>query len=159
MRGVRGGADPTRGCGKDVRGFTLVALLLALVILSIALALARPFLHRGRIEARATQVVEDLNQVREAVLAYRSDQGAWPEEGRRGQVPPELAEYLPEEFSFQTPHYVLDLESWAMDGSGAFEVGVSFFTDDPELGSIVLGMFGTQVWTDGQAKYTWVIED
>ena len=153
------GSDLPPAGMKDVRGFTLVVLLLVLVGLSLALTLAQPSLHRARVEARATELVEVLNLVREGALAYRSEQGAWPEGGRRGRIPAGLAGYLPEDLNFQDPHYVLDLENWALEGSGVFEVGVSFYTYDQEVGFAVLGMLGTNAWTDGQSKFTWVIED
>ncbi len=140
----------------DTRGFTLVEVLLVAVIISLLAALAQPSLHKVLLRARAAEVVGDLNVVKVAVLAYEADQNAFPADRARGVIPPGLASYLPDGFSFVRPSYLLDYENWT--GSGVLNIGLTFVTTDRELGLAVLDLLGTNVWTDGGSKYTWVID-
>ena len=147
-----------RGPGHGTRGFTLVELLLLLVLLSILAALARPMLHRARVRARATHVVEALHTVKAAVFDYRADRQEWPADVTGGTLPPGLGEYLPEGFSFRHPGYVLDYEDWSRLEGSPFQIGLSFVSSDRELAYAVMDLLGSDVWSDGGSRYTWVME-
>jgi type II secretory pathway pseudopilin PulG len=154
MEGVREG----RSVMAQANGFTFVGLLLSMVLISILAAIAQPTLHRALVRGRAADVVEELNVLKTALLSYRADQNEWPLDQSRGTIPPGLEDYLPEGFSFRSPGYVLDYDDWSRMGDPPFDITLSFISADGELGLAVMDRLGSNVWSDGGSKYTWVIE-
>ncbi|HSR40841.1 MAG TPA: hypothetical protein VLL48_01685, partial [Longimicrobiales bacterium] len=98
----------------------------------------------------------DLNVVKVAVLNYQGQNTTWPPDESAGQVPAGLEPYLPAGFTFTDEDYQLDYENWT--GSSPGIVAVTLVTPDRELGLALLDMLGANSWTDGNQKYTWVIE-
>jgi len=147
------GTAPDRGRRA---GFSLVELLLILVMISLIAAIAVPNLQRAVLRARAADALSDLNVVKVAVLNYQGHNTAWPPDDGAGQVPAGLETYLPDGFSFTDEDYELDYENWT--GASPGIVAVTLVTSNEELGLAVLDMLGTNSWTDGAQKYTWVIE-
>ena len=151
--------NPGQGSGKgNSQGFTLIELLMVVVIISILAALAQPNFHRAIVKARAVDVVADLNVIKNGVMAYQAEHSQWPPDRGRGTIPPGLSEFLPEGFSFRNPEFVLDYDNWSGRGSSPFDVGLTYISTDPELGQAVMAMLGSNVWSDGRTKFTWVIE-
>ncbi len=142
----------TRGEG----GFTLVDLLIVAMIIGIVSTIAIPHMTRAITKARAAEVLGDLNTIKVAVLNYQSDRTTWPPDRNRGVIPPGLEEYLPSGFSFTTEHYVLDYDNWS-DQSQGF-IGVTMITDEQQLGLQFLDLVEGNAWTNGNDKFTWVIE-
>jgi len=140
------------------RGFTLIEILLVLVIISILTAVAKPNLHRALVKARAADVVGELNVIKVAILTYRADRNEWPPDRNRGTIPPGLAEYLPGGFSFRGPDFVLDYDDWSKKRNPPFEIGLTYICTDRELGLAVVDVLGSNVWSDGRTKFTWIIE-
>lgn len=139
-------------------GFTLIELLVTMAIISILAGIAVPILRGVIVKARAADVVGDMNVIKVAVLTYQSDHNAWPGDRNRGQIPPELREYLPAGFSFIQDGYTLDYDDWSRNGRALFNVGITAITDEEDLGSALLEMLGENAWTDGRQKFTWVID-
>lgn len=139
----------------DRRGFSLVELLVVLLIIGTLAGIAVPNLNRAILRARAVDAVADMNAIKVAVLNYQADASTWPEDVNRGQIPPGLDEYLPENFSFTTEDYVLDYEDWR---ETVGFVGVTAITDQRDLGLMVLDLLGNNTWTNNTDKYSWVIE-
>ncbi|MDH5759142.1 MAG: type II secretion system GspH family protein [Gemmatimonadota bacterium] len=83
-----------------VRGFTLIELLVVMTVLGILAGITVPVL-RGAIErADAVKVVSDVHTIRMAVLQYVSQESALPGTAGWGEVPPEIADILPDGFAF-----------------------------------------------------------
>jgi len=151
------------GCGEgrgiaDSRGFTLIEVLLVLVILSILAALAQPNYHRALLKARAVEVISEMDVIQSAVKEYQVDHHAWPEDRNRGQIPAGLADYLPAGFEFQKDEYVLDFENWSTLSKAPFQVGLTVICNDEALGRAVLDLLGSNAWTDGVTKFSWIME-
>jgi len=140
------------------RGFTLVELLLVVVIIGLLSGIAQPSLHRALVKARAADVIGDLNVIKAAILTYRADLNAWPPDRNRGIIPPGLADYLPAGFSFKNPDYTLDYDDWSTKKNTPFAIGLTYISNDRELGVAVLDMLGKNIWSDRSTKYTWIIE-
>lgn len=143
---------------SDRGGFTLIELLTVMVVLSILAAIALPRLRGAIIKAEAADVMGDLNVVKIAVLTYQSDHNEWPMDAGRGQVPRGLEEYLPEGFFFRKELYTLDYDNWSSRRRSAFNVGITFVTDNKDLGLAVITLVGSSIWTNGKKKFTFVID-
>lgn len=138
------------------RGFTLVELLIVVLLLGILATLALPNVRRAVTKARATEVLGDLNVVKQAALNFQADNSVWPPDVGRGTIPQGMEPYLPSGFSFTADAYVLDYDDWSDTDAGF--VGVTVVTDDQELGLAFLDLVGANSWTNGNNKFTWVIE-
>ncbi|NNM03906.1 MAG: prepilin-type N-terminal cleavage/methylation domain-containing protein [Gemmatimonadetes bacterium] len=155
---VTNGKRARVGTALGTRGVTLIELLTVMVILSILAGIAMPKLRGAIIKAQAADVIGDLNAIKVAVLTYQSDNNAWPRDRGRGRVPPELVDYLPDGFTFQKDEYTLDYDNWSRRRRGPFNIGITFISRNQELGLTVLNMLGTNVWTNGRRKFTWIID-
>lgn len=89
-------------------GFTIVEVAVVMVIIGILAGVAAPNLKSAIDRADAVRVVSDMQAVRTGVMAWVEDHpGERIGRGRFGEVPPELAEYLPDgfEFSYKDARY------------------------------------------------------
>jgi len=149
-----GSRDRCRPKFRTTAGFTLIELLTVIVVISILAAIAQPRLRKAITQAKAAEVIGNLNVVKVAVFNYQADHNQWPGEAGSGAVPSGLAEYLPGGFSFVQPEYRLDYENWT--GTGAFEIGVSVVADEEELGRAVMSLLRSGSYSAG-SKVTWVL--
>ena len=92
----------------------MVEVLTVAVVMGTLVRMAMPNFHEVVLRARAAEVAGDFETVRLAVLNYQADHLAWPVDTYAGQIPPGLAEYLPDGFSFDGPGYRLDWENWVL---------------------------------------------
>ena len=139
-------------------GFTIIELLTVMMIISVLAGIAFPKLRGVILKAQAADVIGDMNVIKVAVLTYQSDHNAWPRDRGRGQIPPELVEYLPGGFSFRKEDYILDYDNWSRRRRSPFKIGITFISRNEELGLAVLDMLGTNIWTNGRRKFTWIID-
>ncbi len=139
-------------------GFTLVELLTVMAVISILAGIALPKFRGAIVKAQAADVIGDLNVIKVAVLTYQSEHNSWPRDVRRGRVPPELVEYLPEGFTFVKDDYTLDYDNWSRRRRGPFNIGLTVITRNDLLGLTVVNMLGRNAWTNGRRKFTWVID-
>jgi len=146
-------------------GFTMVEVLTVMVVMGTLARMAVPSFHEVLVRARAAEVIGDFETVRVAVLSYQTDHHQWPADGHTGQVPPGLAEYLPDNFSFEGLGYRLDWENWVLPGGlpqdpeARAVLAVSVVTEDLELGQALGDILGGGMahYALGDA-YTFVIE-
>lgn len=137
-------------------GFTVIELLVVVTVIGLLAALAQPNLQRALLKARAAEAVADLNVIKVAVMSYLGENHRWPADVNRGKIPSGLAEYLPEDFSFVQEDYTIDYDDWSTKKNGF--VGLTVITKDEALGQAMLDLLGSNTWTNGKDKFTWVIE-
>ena len=137
-------------------GFSLVELLVAVSIVGILAGLAIPNMRNVTLRARATAVFGDLAVVRQATLDYNAAQNSWPADAAIGVVPPELANFIPANFSFQGDGFELDFENLTLPSGLPGNPNVSQMigaaitvTDAPLNNAIVEVLGGTIVFSIG----------
>jgi prepilin-type N-terminal cleavage/methylation domain-containing protein len=145
---------------KTRRGFSFVELLVVLTILGLLVRFGLPRYNQLRKQAQSRAAVADVRVVRDAVINYRQDRGAWPTETGGGQVPPGLAGYLPQGFDFDRSAYVLDYEFWpgGSDPTGG-TIALAIDTNDNELAAQLrkLGASGLPHFVSGN-KITFIYD-
>jgi len=96
---------------RSRRGFSVIELLTVMIVIgilaSIALLRYRDFTN----EALAARVGTDMQTVRLDALNYYSETSHCPPEAAPGQVPAELARFLPDGWHFTTASYELDWDN------------------------------------------------
>jgi len=83
------------------RGFTLVELMVAMLIVGILATLSVPSISAMVRRADAARVVADVHAIRIAAHDYYAANGTYPASGSAGTVPGTLAPSLPRGFSFR----------------------------------------------------------
>ncbi len=125
---------------KRRKGYTLVELMVAAIMVGILARIAMPLYQNMTYRARAAATLGDLNAIRVAAYAYNTDTNRWPADAQPGEVPPELVPYLDDGFTFTRSHYQLDWENWVLpDGTPQHPdtnvlLGISIVTSDARLG-------------------------
>lgn len=76
------------------RGFTLIEIMVAVVIIGLIASLAVPSLNRARQNSQNAAVINDLRTFAAAFETYAMMYGQWPTDVSRGVVPPNMAEWL-----------------------------------------------------------------
>lgn len=147
-------------------GMTLIELCIVLTVVAILLLMIAPFFRNQVLAVRATEAAADVANVQSAAMLYNAESGGWPAEIGPGRVPPALAPYLPERFTFIRNGYTLDwdnrLSSFdsARDPSEGVIVGVSVLTPDEQFGGLILHALGAnaEAFVVG-GRYTSVLFD
>lgn len=122
------------------RGFTLLELMIALMVVGILAGIAIPAYFGLVSNTRAAQAVADLQAVRAAVYLYYGDLGRWPNESQAGFVPKGVAQNLPKSFAFSNKWYTLDYDNWIPlhrqgrpPNGTTTAIGVSIVSRDPKM--------------------------
>lgn len=97
---------------RDKRRTLAQDAFLGVAALALVLALAWPRAGKALLARRVAAASADVEAVRTAAQALRTERDAWPEAADPGVVPPDLASRLPAGFSFQGAGYVLAWERW-----------------------------------------------
>jgi len=66
---------------RDGRGFTLLEVIIAIAIIGIMIGAVAPVAHRQLVAAREDATRQELERLRDALVAYYEDIGAFPGEG------------------------------------------------------------------------------
>jgi prepilin-type N-terminal cleavage/methylation domain-containing protein len=117
-------------------GFTIIELLMVMIVIGLLAGIALLKYIDLRHRAHAAQLAADLESVRLAAYGAWYEHNTWPSEAGPGQVPVDLAPYLPTNFSFAKPEYTLDWENFVPPGggpSGGMQLGVVVTSSDPRL--------------------------
>lgn len=136
-------------------GFTLVELAVVVLVVALLASIALPNFQRAIVKARATEAIAELQVIRVAVMGYLGDHHEYPPDRNRGTVPPGLAAYLPENYSFRQEYYTIDFDQW---GPTRGFVGLTVITPDTILGAAMIDILGAGTWSNGKDKFTWVID-
>ncbi len=129
-------------------GFTILELLMVMIVIGVLAGIALLKYVDLRHRARAAQVTADLESVRLAAYGSWYEHNVWPSDAIAGQVPPELVNYLPTNFSFDKPEYQLDWENFVPPGggpSGGMQLGVVVTASDPRLQQTLEQMLGNKL--------------
>jgi len=154
------------GAGSDARrgGFSLVEMLMAVSIVGILAGLAIPNMRNMTFRARATTVAADLEVLRVATLNYNADRHTWPPEAGAGVVPPELAGFLPDGFSFDGNGYQLDYENLSFptglpgDPTTTQLIGAAVTSTDDRLHNAIAELLGGSIVASVGNTHTVVID-
>jgi type II secretory pathway pseudopilin PulG len=136
---------------------------MAVSIVAILAGLAIPNLKQMTYRARATEVAADIEVVRVATANYHAQAFAWPAEVGTGVIPPELVDYLPENFSFQGDGYELDYERFTSvsipsDPTTTQLIAIAVTADTDELSNAIVELLrGSLIFSSGR-KHTEVID-
>ena len=142
-------------------GFTFVELMTVLIVLGLLASLAIlkyiDLTHR----ARAAQAAGDLEAVRIAAYGAWYETGKWPAEVGAGVIPPGLAPYLPQGFTFQRNEYTLDWENFSPPNGGqtaGMQVGVVVTSSNVRLQHALENALGSKLpFTDVGGVLTFII--
>ena len=135
------------------RGFSIVEVLVAVLIMGVLSAIALPSYRHVSYGARAASIINDLHTVRNAAFQYELEEGSWPGDVSRGVAPPELSPYM-SGVEFRGNGYVLDWDNW--DDL----IGIAVIVEDPLLASAILATLRTSEGTFIRLgdRYTYVID-
>ena len=124
------------------RGFTLIELLTVVVILGLLSSLAvLKYIDLTR-TAYTAKIVGEFLAVRLAAYNFEADHNNhWPADEAPGVVPPEMAAYLPGNFSFVAPTYVLDWDNLSPDNT-PYQLAISVTTNDARLQNALVQNLG-----------------
>lgn len=100
---VDAGPGRKAGTARRRRGFTLVEIMVAVVIIGLLAAMAVPAFQRVRERSQATRMVNDLRQYADAYQRYALENGAWPPVGGVASAPAGMEAYLPATYENPTP--------------------------------------------------------
>jgi prepilin-type N-terminal cleavage/methylation domain-containing protein len=124
---------------RGERGFTLIELAVALLVVAIVGAISITGYFSIMRSTHAMQAVGDLYAVRAAAYMNYGDTSQWPEDLSPGIPPASLVSRLPAGFEFVRRDYRLDWDNWIGqphapgDPRSTILVGVSVVSNDPKL--------------------------
>jgi prepilin-type N-terminal cleavage/methylation domain-containing protein len=167
------------------RAFTLIELMVVVTILGVLTSIAIPKYQSFRTRATATQIFGDVEAIRAAATSFYVDSEYYPAEAKKGELPANLAAYLPSGFRMKKELWDLDYDNVsAMEtivdtittgggakgkGKGSIStvtktsfvksqtISLTFTTNDKKLGLTALSLLSNQPTFTVGNKYTMVI--
>ncbi len=130
---------------RDSRGFTFVEILTVMIVISILAGIMIMRYIELKHRALTAQATSDMETVRLAAFTRFYDSGQWPTDPGPGVVPPELAPYLSQGFSFVRPDYALEFENFTPPGGGTsatYQVAIRFSSSDQNLVNTMVQVVG-----------------
>lgn len=143
-------------------GFTLVELLIAVTICGVLAGIAVPKYRDVKRKASATQIFGDFDVMRVAAMSFYADSGYFPPETGKGGMPPNLKNYLPNNFKMKKQQWTLDYENWSLKTQSKYTktgvvIGLSVTTPDKALGQTAMKLIGNAPSFTMGSKYTFLI--
>jgi len=129
-------------------GFTILELMMVMIVIGLLAGMAILKYVDLRHRARAVQASADLQSVRLAAYGAWYENGTWPPEVGPGIVPPGLAPYLAQNFTFARPEYTLDWENFVPPGGGSssgMQLGIVVTSPNPRLQKALLQTLGNSL--------------
>ena len=128
-------------------GYTLAEVLLGLTIIGTLSAIAVPKFADVRRRAQASEMLVDVESVRSATYGFYSDSGYFPTEVGGGNIPANLATYLPRNFTFKKKDWQIDYENWTLKYTPVYSksktvIGVTITPVDSKVGTAAFTMYG-----------------
>jgi prepilin-type N-terminal cleavage/methylation domain-containing protein len=117
------------------RGFTVIELVIAIVVIAVLSVLTIVYLGKARAKSKLSRVATELSQIAEAVTQYAEDNNyQYPPDVSRN-VPPGLEKYLENGTWPKSvwPHGVFDWDNWvSSDGQQVYQISYRLCdTNDP----------------------------
>jgi prepilin-type N-terminal cleavage/methylation domain-containing protein len=108
--------QPARGRLSSARGFSLMEIMIAVVIIGLLAALAIPGLNRVRFRSTTTRYLNDVRQVRDGVERYALENGGFPPNGT-ASLHPLLRGYVQDKM-FDLPTPLGGMWDWDFEQNG-----------------------------------------
>lgn len=89
--------------GPAQRGFTLVEIMIAVVIIGLLAVIAVPTFAKLRTRSVATRLINDIRQYSDAYQRYSLENGAWPPVGGVSEMPTGMELLLPKAYEQPSP--------------------------------------------------------
>jgi len=112
------------------RGFSLVEVVLAIVIIGILTSIAIPAFQKVRRQANISKFVNDLRSMSGQFEGYHFANARWPEHSPAGQLPPGVEGYV-SQGSFSQTNAVGS--AWRWYNSGIVGLAVEYGATDREI--------------------------
>lgn len=94
------------------RGIATGDVLLVLAGLALVGALAYPWISWEMTRRRAAGVIDAVESLRGAARRYYEIKNGWPPEAEPGEIPTELAPFVPADLVMTAPSHALDWDEW-----------------------------------------------
>ena len=121
-----------RPCSRRAqRGFTIVELAIAVIIVGILASMAMHAIARVRREARAVRFVNDLRVVRDSIETYAMEYGYYPEDGIAAIPEDFLSVQIMRKWKSDTP--IGGVWDWDYEMFGVVAAMSVYQPDDDEL--------------------------
>lgn len=146
------------------RGFSLVELVTAMLIVGILAAIAMPVTQEMRRRAVAAHVIGDFRVIRSAAYSYASESGVYPANAGWGVVPGALVSQLPDGFTFSYGGATYRWRRWSLpngmpkDADQTVLMGLQIRSSDKLLIAAIKNLYkGQQAY--GKAKQVTLVID
>ena len=137
---------------RNVRGFTIIELLIVMTIIGIVASIAIPSSIDARRRATAQRIIGDFTVIRQAAYDQFADNDSYPRNGRWGQVPPRFVPSLPEGFQFSASGVTYRWRRWGTatglvrNARARAIIGLQIRSNDRALIASIRRAFGGTVW-------------
>jgi len=145
---------------RSRRGYTIIELLVTMTVVGILANIAVPMMRGVQQKADAAKVISDYHVVRVAAFSYFSQHNTFPPTAKEGEAPPELVDFLPDNYRFSYGNASFRWRNWALPNSGSKQwlLGLTVRSPDPLLLKAIETHFGGKITGYVGDQITLVIE-
>lgn len=110
---------------RNIRGFTLVEIMITVAIIGLLAAIAIPSFQKARHESFKNAFINDMRIAGDAFSTYNIEHsGQWPANQSPGRMPPEMTQYL-SRFPWSNSPAIGGQWDWDYNTAAAFKAGIS----------------------------------